>query len=338
MKESNHRDRASSIVVICAVVSALIFIGSFTIGKEVSAEFRPVLNAEPIEVFDYSIHQQVRVFVSKSIRFWNGQDFRAECSIHYFRSRCHPTSMATSEDPPGSDRVGCFPDNLVLSANSFSYFNYVLREFRVLIFGNNVDIDNHTNALSWCFPCICKSDGHIQRSSNHKTPRYLLRTVGFPEIGFYPWALILPHLSLDGPNAVLGSFGLFIRNSELSLDSFCRFDGIRCSLLGLGIQDVGLFLHLPELAIEHHERHGTHDKEEGSEDHHPPVGIAKPIHGFLWILAGAVMDIFSMWLIRIRSRNSNSGREWGGCIALALLILCASLFPIVHGTDLILGV
>jgi hypothetical protein len=138
-------------------------------------------------------------------------------------------------------------------------------------------------------------------------------------------------------NSFLGSASLLLSDHQLCIDFFRGLDGINCSLLGLCVQDSSLLLHLSELTIEHHKGDDSGNKEKRGEDHHPPVGNAKPIHGCLLILVGAVMDIFAMWLIRIRSRSSNSGREWCACIALAVLILCASLFPIVHGTNLILG-
>ena len=54
--------------------------------------------------------------------------------------------------------------------------------------------------------------------------------------------------------------------------------------------------------------------------------LRNPVQGFVWILAGTVMEILALWLIRIRSRPRNSGREWLACIVLALLILSAASF------------
>ena len=153
-----------------------------------------------------------------------------------------------------------------------------------------------------------------------------------------PRSLLQAHLFRNYFDLISRGLGLLVRNSELPFNFLGGFDGISRSLLGLGIQDRGLLLHLSELAIKHNERHHADDKQESGENYHPPIGIAKPIHGLLWILAGAVMDIFAMWLIRIRSRRGNSGREWFACVVLALLILSVSLFPIAHGTDLILGI
>jgi len=153
----------------------------------------------------------------------------------------------------------------------------------------------------------------------------------------YPSALILAHLPLEYLHTALSSFRLLICNRELLFNSLGGLDGISRSLLRLVIQDFRLALHLHKLAMEDPSRINTYSKQKNSDPYHVPIGILEPWIGGLWLGIGLALDGIAMWLLRIRSMASNSGREWCACIGLGFLILGISVFPIVHGTDLILG-
>lgn len=163
--------------------------------------------------------------------------------------------------------------------------------------------------------------------------------VAVPDVqNFEPWSLSSYHLLFNRLDAALCGSGLFVCDSKLLFDLLGGFDRICRSLLGLGIQDRGLRLHFSELAVKDEESYEANEETGSGDNDHPPVGIKKPFVAILWLAIGLAMDIFAMWLIRIRSKRSNSGREWLACIVVALLILSASLFPITHGTNLLLGI
>ena len=122
-------------------------------------------------------------------------------------------------------------------------------------------------------------------------------TLNSDAVGGYPRSIRFnrrPNGSISGICGGLCSLGLFVGYGQLPFHPLGGFNRISRSLLRLGIQNASLRLHLPELAIEHYEGNHAHDKKEGRKNDHPPVGIAKPIHGFLRILRGSAMDIFGV--------------------------------------------
>ena len=156
---------------------------------------------------------------------------------------------------------------------------------------------------------------------------------------------IRPDLSLrdfsgdsSGLGGVIGRFCLRLCDSELAFNLSSRFDRISGSLLGLRVEEASLFRHLRELLMKDHDSGNSDREQQRSQNNHVPVGALKPLYGLLWIGIGVAMDIVAMWLIRIRSRLSRSGREWCASISLAFLVIGASIFPIAHGTNLILGI
>lgn len=134
-----------------------------------------------------------------------------------------------------------------------------------------------------------------------------------------PWAI--------GGN---GNIILLFGERQLAFNFISSLSRIRSGLFSLG-------LHFLKLPIEDSQRSNADDQRKASEDYHPPIRIGKPVFGWVWITGGSLMDVFAMWLIRIRSRGSRNGWEWCGWIVLALLIIGGSVFPITHGTDLLIG-
>ncbi len=125
----------------------------------------------------------------------------------------------------------------------------------------------------------------------------------------YPSSLVETYLLLDRLHTVLCGTGLLVGDRELPFDFLGRFDGISRSLFGLGIQDARLFLHFLKLAMENSEGYRPDDKKQSGEDNHPPVGIGKPIHGFLWILARAVMPLHTRTRFGLFSFHGSSGSQ-----------------------------
>jgi hypothetical protein len=145
------------------------------------------------------------------------------------------------------------------------------------------------------------------------------------------------HLLLERIYVRISSIGLMLSDIELLLNFLGRFNGITRSLLGLAIEDARLFLHLFELTVENSESYSPNAQSQSGEGDHHPIWVSEPARGGLWLFVGAAMDIFAMWLIWIRSRLSETGREWCACIILAFSVLGGSLFPVTHSADLILG-
>ncbi len=150
-----------------------------------------------------------------------------------------------------------------------------------------------------------------------------------------PSPLIYPHLRLDGVRTVLSRFRLLSSYRQLAVNFSSRFDGIRRSLLGLGVKDFRLSLHFLELAMENLGGVDAYSKQKKGDPYHVPSRVLEPWIGTLWICIGLVLDFVAMWLLWIRSNASKNGWEWFACVALAFLILAISLFPITHGTDLL---
>ena len=73
----------------------------------------------------------------------------------------------------------------------------------------------------------------------------------FAHCQFYPRSLILPHLSLDGFNAVLCRFRLLQRNPELPFNFIGCGNGIFRSLLSLSVKYSGLLFHLGDTCLLH---------------------------------------------------------------------------------------
>jgi hypothetical protein len=197
--------------------------------------------------------------------------------------------------------------------------------------------DSGLRISSWSLAKISNAYGYSERLTNGKCVIAFYPTpTGPPKTD--PSPLIYPHLRLDRIRTVLSRLRLLSSYPQLAIDFLTGFDGISRSLLSLGVQDASLGLHFLELAMEDPSSVGAHGKQKNRDPNHVPIGIPKPWIGVLWLCVGLALVGVGMWLLWIRSKASNSGREWFGCIVLAFLILGISLFPIVHGMNLILGI
>ena len=141
---------------------------------------------------------------------------------------------------------------------------------------NIIDNKEAVDHSRWCLTLGHKQQWQRERLVDDKTHSPILQY-------FYPRALILPHLFLDSPDAILGGAGLIVGNSQLLTGMTFGYDRISRSLFSLVGQNLGLPAHFFKLAIKDNASYRSNDQTSPRNDKRVPLNF---LQGFFYFACG----------------------------------------------------